>query len=279
MYYHVLIETTEIVGKEGEYRKLSEFDEMDLNKIETRVIRPFLLKEEIHFDGCFLARSDIKRVLIKETKQPIEVLLALERSRDTSGWSGFLGREYILANQQYASDITNSSFDKIKALLATETASTNSIPITDSTKIFIVHGRDDLAKTEAARFIEKLGFSAIILHEQPNSGKTIIEKIEEYTNVRFALVLYTPCDIGGLVGEKTQKPRARQNVVFEHGYLIGKLGRPNVCALVTEGVECPSDISGVAYYPIDSHGAWRLLVAKELRNSGYPVDMNKIIDC
>ena len=32
------------------------------------------------------------------------------------------------------------------------------------------------------------------------------------------------------------KPRARQNVVFEHGYLIGKLGRNKVCALVKEEV-------------------------------------------
>ena len=66
-----------------------------------------------------------------------------------------------------------------------------------SNNVFIVHGRDDLLKVEVARLIEKLGLSAIILHEQPNSGKTIIEKIEEYTNVGFGIVLYTPCDIGG----------------------------------------------------------------------------------
>jgi predicted nucleotide-binding protein len=150
-------------------------------------------------------------------------------------------------------------------------------PIEISNKIFIVHGRDDLAKTETARFIEKLGFEAIILHEQVSSGNTIIEKIEEHTDVGFAIVLYTPCDMGSLAGESSQKPRARQNVVFEHGYLIGKLGRQKVCALVKGDIELPNDISGVVYITLDSHNAWHMAIAKELKKSGYPVDMNKII--
>lgn len=146
-----------------------------------------------------------------------------------------------------------------------------------SNNVFIVHGRDDLLKVEVARFIEKLGLSAIILHEQPNSGKTIIEKIEEYTNVGFGIVLYTPCDIGGqkLSNLDTDlKPRARQNVVFEHGYLIGKLGRNKVCALVKEEVEFPSDISGVVYQKVDDAGAWKLKLAIELKQAGYSIDLN-----
>ena len=95
--------------------------------------------------------------------------------------------------------------------------------IKPTNKVFIVHGHDDALKNEVARFIEKLGLEAIILHEQANKGKTIIEKIEYYSDVSFGIVLYTPCDIGGETKENLQ-PRARQNVVFEHGYLIGKIG-------------------------------------------------------
>lgn len=143
-------------------------------------------------------------------------------------------------------------------------------------QVFIVHGHDDLLKTETARFIEKLGFEPIILHEQASSGKTIIEKIEEYSNVGFGIVLYTPCDFGAKAGEESLlKPRARQNVVFEHGFLIGKIGRKNVCALVKDDVETPNDISGVVY--ISLKGEWKLHLAKELRNSGYKVDMNSVI--
>lgn len=144
-------------------------------------------------------------------------------------------------------------------------------------EVFIVHGHDDLAKVKTARFIERLGLRPIILHEQSSSGKTIIEKIEEYSNVGFGIVLYTQCDIGAKKGDENNlQPRARQNVVFEHGYLIGKIGRQNVCALVKNEVEIPNDISGVVYVKMDEDESWHLKLAKELRSSGYDIDMNKL---
>jgi predicted nucleotide-binding protein len=145
-------------------------------------------------------------------------------------------------------------------------------------EVFIVHGHDEEAKAKTARFIEKLGFKPIILHEQASSGDTIIEKIEEYSNVGFGIVLYTPCDIGGKqVPSPILKSRARQNVVFEHGYLIGKIGRKNVCALVKGDIEKPNDISGVVYIPMDDNDAWHIKLARELKKSNYKVDLNKII--
>jgi predicted nucleotide-binding protein len=144
-------------------------------------------------------------------------------------------------------------------------------------EVFIVHGHDELAKTKTARFLEKLGLKTIILHEQTSSGKTIIEKIEEYSNVGFGIVLYTPCDKGCSNGnEKNLLNRARQNVVFEHGYLIGKIGRQNVCALVKGEIEVPNDISGVVYIKMDEDESWHLKIAKELRSSGYEIDLNKL---
>lgn len=149
--------------------------------------------------------------------------------------------------------------------------------VKDNKKIFIVHGHDNEAKQELARVLEKSGFEAIILHEQPTAGKTIIEKIERFTDVSYAIVLYTECDMGR---DKT-KPvdqeqfRARQNVVFEHGYLISKLGRDHVCALVKGDVETPGDISGVIYIPMDENGAWKMQVAIDMQDVGLSVDMNK----
>lgn len=137
--------------------------------------------------------------------------------------------------------------------------------------VFVVHGRDNEAKQEVSRFIEALGLKAIILHEQASAGMTIIEKIERYSNdADFALVLYTPCDLGRGVHESNPpKKRARQNVVFEHGYLMAKLGRENVCALLKGDVEAPNDISGVVYVGLDAVGAWKTEVAKELSACGY----------
>ena len=145
------------------------------------------------------------------------------------------------------------------------------------TQVFIVHGHDEVAKTKTARFIEKLGLEPIILHEQASGSKTVIEKIEAYSNVGFGIVLYTPCDLGAKKEEKPNlKNRARQNVVFEHGFLIGKIGRENVCALEKGEIETPNDISGVVYVKMDDEDAWHLKIARELRNSGYEIDMNKL---
>jgi len=138
--------------------------------------------------------------------------------------------------------------------------------------VFIVHGRDNEAKQEVSRFIDSIGLKAIILHEQANSGMTIIEKIEHYAGeADFALVLYTPCDQGRGYHETKMHPkdRARQNVVFEHGYLMAKLGRENVCALVKGTIETPNDISGVVYVPLE--GAWQKEIVKELRACGYTI--------
>ncbi|WP_201582127.1 TIR domain-containing protein [Psychrobacter glacincola] len=147
----------------------------------------------------------------------------------------------------------------------------------DCSKVFIVHGHDDGAKNEVARFIEKLGFEAKILHEQIDSGATIIEKLEKHTDVGFAIVLYTACDVGGVRSKPEDlKPRARQNVVFEHGLLIGKIGRANVVALVKGDLEIPNDISGVVYKSMDISGAWKYSIAREMKSSGYDVDMNKV---
>ena len=101
---------------------------------------------------------------------------------------------------------------------------------------------------------------------------TIIEKIERYANdADFALVLYTACDEGRGHHEKAfaHRNRARQNVVFEHGYLMGKLGRENVCALRKGDIETPNDISGVVYVELDPFGGWKAQVSNELKACGY----------
>lgn len=147
-----------------------------------------------------------------------------------------------------------------------DNVSNNIVVPSKKKKIFIVHGHDNEVKLEVARFIEKIGLEPIILHEQVNSGMTVIEKIEKYSDVEFGIVLYTPCDLGYVKGKKKEKKaRARQNVVFEHGYLIGKLGRNNVCALVKGDIELPNDISGIVYIQLDSNGSWKIPLAKELK--------------
>lgn len=144
-----------------------------------------------------------------------------------------------------------------------------------SRRVFVVHGREGAHRETVARFLEQLGFEAVILHEQPNKGRALITKFQEVAaDIGFAIVLMTPDDIGGL-RDGEQQPRARQNVIFELGFFIGALGPDRVAALVSSQVERPSDFDGVVYIPLD--GEWRLPLCRELRAAGYEVDFNKVL--
>ncbi len=146
----------------------------------------------------------------------------------------------------------------------------------NSNKVFIVHGHDGELKTEVARMLEKLKLEPIILHEQHNEGQTVIEKFENNSDVGYAIILYSPDDVGNSViayeKSKIVNQRARQNVVFEHGYFVGKLGRKNVAMIVKGDIEVPSDMSGVVYIK----GDWKMEIAKELKNAGFEVDLNDL---
>lgn len=146
-------------------------------------------------------------------------------------------------------------------------------------EIFIVHGHDEEMKQSVARAIEQLGLSAIILHEQPNQGRTIIEKFMDYGQaISFAVVLLSPDDIAYSANEDAEnlRYRARQNVILELGFFVGKLGRSRVIAIhrESERFEMPSDLSGVLYVPYDSRGTWRFELVRELKAAGYDADAN-----
>ena len=148
-----------------------------------------------------------------------------------------------------------------------------------SRRVFLVHGHDDGLLHEVARYLEKLQLQPVILREQPSSGRTIIEKFVDYSDVGYAVVLLTPDDCGGTVKAplEQQRPRARQNVILELGYFLGKLSRNRVTALHMGEVEIPSDYSGVAFVAVDDRGAWRLELARELKASGLDIDMNRAL--
>lgn len=141
-------------------------------------------------------------------------------------------------------------------------------------KIFIVHGHDGELKQSVARVIEKQGIEAVILSEQVNRGRTIIEKFEENADVGGAICLFTADDLGRVKSATDDQPRARQNVVLETGYFMGKLGREHVVLLADSGVEMPSDLSGVVY---TSTGNWQFELLKELGAMGYAIDLNKLL--
>ena len=170
--------------------------------------------------------------------------------------------------------IESGKFQERKSRLAKATGAMGPI---SGRKVFVVHGHDEAAREGVARFLEKLGLEPVILHEKANQGQTLIEKVERHAEVAFAVVLLTPDDVGAEAGSTdTLLPRARQNVILELGYFLGKLGRPRIAALIKADVEKPSDYDGVVYISLDSAGAWKLLLGRELKSAGLSVDMNDV---
>ena len=184
----------------------------------------------------------------------------------------------------------NSGLSKLENLLTTirqdivltAQSDTPNLPATNiplSNKVFIVHGHDEAMKQAVARTLEKLELDTIILHEKPNQGRTIIEKFSDYANVRFAVVLLSPDDIGYSVkdGPDKAKTRARQNVILELGFFLGKIGRGHVVALHPQdrNFEFPSDYDGVVYIRYDElSDGWKYELVRELQACGFDADAN-----
>ena len=182
-----------------------------------------------------------------------------------------------------AASMLESMIDEIREYWEDNTRS-KVIPVAEAkvpkitNEVFIVHGKDNGAKETVARFLTRLELVPVILHEQPNQGRTIIEKFEDYAQVGFAVVLLTPDDTCCSEDESdTPRLRARQNVILELGFFLGKLGRPRTFALRKGDVEIPSDYDGVLYTTMDDQGAWRMDLIRELKKAGLDVDANRAL--
>jgi predicted nucleotide-binding protein len=150
-----------------------------------------------------------------------------------------------------------------------------------SDHIFVIHGHNEEMKQAVARVLEQLSLKPIILHEQANKGRTIIEKFTDHSNVSFAIALLSADDIGYSINDKPEhaKLRARQNVIFELGFFLGKLGRHKVVALfeTNDNFEFPSDYQGVIFIPFDKGGRWKFDLLRELKACNYNLDANKLL--
>lgn len=138
-------------------------------------------------------------------------------------------------------------------------------------RVFVVHGRDADVKARVVQEVERVtGTRPIVLHEQSDGGRTIIEKLERDSDFTgFAVALLTADDVGCLAGSPHGRYRARQNVVFETGFFMGRLGRRRVMVIADERVERPSELDGLVCTPLDAGGQWVHALERELRTAGF----------
>lgn len=209
-------------------------------------------------------------------------LLLIQRFADDPRYMVDFGHTYYYGGSKLMAGIHNITRQMIipfardyKSYVMARGNTQPALVVPTSNKVFIVHGHDGEARETVARYLYKLGFEPVILHEQANQGRTVIEKIEANRDVGFAVVLLTPDDVGRSVKEDEMKPRARQNVLLELGYFICHLGRDRVCTLRRGSVDIPSDFAGVVWENMDDGNGWKMALARELRAAGHEVDLNK----
>ena len=231
------------------------------NSYETYVNKYNLLLKDLQTLGFYKKLKFIKQVPLSD--------------------QAFSGSEFTKTEKAKLREITNASnslLQKVKLLLSPPKSDTRVNNQVRSNKIFVVHGHDNEMKLDIAQTLQKLDLDPIILHEKPNRGQTIIEKITDYVHVSFAVVLVSPDDLA-YPKEKTPdeaKYRANQNVIFELGYFLGRLGRQNVIVIYRKkkDFEIPNDYSGVLW--IEYKSGWYFELIKELQSCNFDVDANKL---
>lgn len=279
MYYHVLVETNEKKG--SKYVELICKDMANLNTIICDICKPFISGQEFMIDGYFLTKKEVHRLKVCCSQEKLEKYVKYEYDALPPNIIMTITDKNIIENDKYTKDITKEVLEQSREL-KNKGNEMNRAPVKGgfSKRVFIVHGHEELMRSKVELLIKNLGYEPVVLFKQPNMGNSIIEKIErEAKNIAYAIVLYSACD---LATEKERvnkelKPRARQNVVFEHGFMCASLSRSKVCALIEEGVEIPGDLDGVVYVKYDNKDAWQLSVAKEMMAAGLDVDLKGLL--
>lgn len=280
MFYHVRIDFYDSKLKCNQ--TLFDFDKSDEQELRRDVIIPYLKNYRFNFNGVWLntSNSEVRQLRIFRSEKKIEECKQIANSKIRYAICYYNNSEDLLPHEGLVEECTNIIINDVHRQLGGNDAQNNEKTVNkmvDHSNVFIVHGHDKVALLKLTEFLGKVGLNPIVLSQQADEGRTIIEKFEKYSNVGFAIVLYTYCDDGKEKNESVYKKRARQNVVFEHGYMIAELGRERVCALRSDDIEIPSDYQGVLFKTMDESGGWQLEIAKELKAAGYSIDLNELL--
>ncbi len=225
------------------------------------------------------------RSLIKRLFGPESAPLDLLRAGDEVGLVGW-GDDHFEHAKAYYVGALKAAAQILEDDRFVELLGGTSAPADFSTRVFVVHGHDDATKAELEVLLTELGLEPVVLHRQPDRGQTLIEKFEENSDVGYAFILLTPDDVAYLAKEdslpesgRVKEKRARQNVIFEFGFFVGRLGRNRVCCLYTGGVTLPSDVSGLVYKKFSNKvEEVGLSVVRELRAAGYQINFRGTVE-
>jgi predicted nucleotide-binding protein len=249
----------------------------------TRYVEPYLYGETIVINGTTMEPKQLWRVKITQSEDSLEPIIQKIRQRDQLDRSPY---SFLKSSPKWRAidepeDVTDKYINaapgsKKRPQMVEKVISEENV---DNSKVFVVHGHDTELKNDVELFLRSINLEPVVLHRELDEGLTIIEKFEKHSNVNYAIILLTPDDIGFPVSEADKKEeeraiefRARQNVIFEFGYFVGKLTRKNVCCIYKSEVQLPSDLDGLIYKKVNKTvEEVGMFLMKELKNAGLNV--------
>ena len=262
MFYHLRIR------KNGEknYKFQYDLDEQKINIISEK----YNNNQDFTIGGLRVKKDNICEILILKTNFDVESWLHNEWDKIPPGLLIFPKKENLF--NSIGNEIVDVTDDMLMHFNITTNANMNNI---ESNRVFIVHGKNIKIRDEVTSLLKSVKYEPIVAVDKEANGRTIIEQIEKLTEVKKGIVIYTPDDVARLrkrYGGKTDQMfyRARQNVIFEHGYLCGKLGRSNVIMLICydekKEFDIPSDVKNIVHINYDDNGKWKDKILIEISN-------------
>lgn len=243
--------------------------ELDMTRAEllSNIARPFMGKKQFFCGGVVVDPSRVQEVRFNETQQSSTDLAPFIEARRRSHLivSGTPPEQGIIWE---GNDITRAILDEASEPVSAVVSAKSKV---SNDRVFIVHGHDQSAVDQTELLVHRFGLTPVILRDAPTQGRTVIEKFETHSNVGCAIVLLTPDDVGG-IDPAHLSPRARQNVIWEWGYLVARLGRKNVICIYKSDVEMPSDLHGLVTINVsDDIREKAEEIKRELRAAGYQI--------
>jgi len=150
------------------------------NELLRDIVEPYNRGEDFRCDDEIVSHDDISNIKITKSERP------------------FIGSLYQPSPQRQFAD----RWQEINQMKDVTDKFIKTLPKgkkeTISNNVFIVHGRDHKPMREIKAMLSEFGLNPIVLHEQPSGSRTIVEKLEKYSDVGYAFVILTPDDMGAL---------------------------------------------------------------------------------
>ena len=277
--------------------------DMDLAQVRQTIVQPYVSGNAILINGKRIEQPEIGRLQVIETEHNSSHLLSIASGEvEREGYPSthpmikhFPSSIQDLYRDTYVSlrmmnlgtDVTDHLIREstLNASTGSQVTAGRDKPRQDTNVVFVVHGRNEQARTAMFEFLRAIGLQPLEWSQAVNATGKTAPFIGEILNVAFSrahavVVLMTPDDVARLRQifwkddessfEMELTSQARPNVLFEAGMAMGRHSERTI--LVELGALRPfSDVAGRHVIRLDNSSQRRQDLAQRLQIAGCPV--------